>query len=366
MKIGILTYHRAYNYGAALLCYALKEVLREMGHDARVIDYRQPDIERFYAFKLSFTRAKARKLSLPKAAALLLLAPLRDLKHGLIHRRMKHIFERFQRERMDLTPACTDRIPQDFDCYVIGSDMLWSYDTASDAFEPVYLGEFPHKPGARIVGYAISGTPRSFRRLGEERKFDFCANFDALSIREKSLADIVSAYTGKPVSCCIDPTLLTTKETWADFSRPKWQHRKYLVTYFLRAAGPWRKALEARLADLAQTEGLEIVDIDVSGRKAPLDVEDFISVIREARYVVTDSFHGVVFSLIFERPFHALALHDSYDDRYVDILRALGADDLAVDLAYTPSIPQIDYPALNERIRQFRSGSLEFLRQNLK
>ena len=365
MTIGILTYHRAYNYGAVLQCYALKEVLRGMGHDVRVIDYRQPDIERFYAFKHSFTPEKASRLPWPKAAALWFLSPILDLRQCYRHRRFKRTFEQFQQERLSLTEPCTDRIPTDFDAYVIGSDMLWSYDTASDAFEPVYMGEFSRKPESKVVGYAISGTPRSFRRLGEERKFDFCANFDALSVREQSLADIVSYYTGQPTACCIDPTLLTTKDLWADFSRTESPRKPYLVTYYLRTFCLTRETLDAKLEALAQAQGLDIVDIDVTGRTAPLRVEDFVSILRDAAYIVTDSFHGVAYSLIFERPFHALTLHDSYDDRYADILRAIGAEAQLVDTDFDPAIPQIDYPALHERIREYRSGSLVFLKQNL-
>lgn len=351
MNTGILTYHRAYNYGAVLQCYALQEVLRGLGHEVSVIDYRQPDIERFYAYR----RVKKRTL----------LSPLRDLKRLVIHAGYKSVFESFQQRRLRLTEAYTDRIPADFDRYVIGSDMLWAYDAESKAFEPFYFGEFSRRPDSRLVGYAISGTTDSFRRLGEERRFDFCANFDALSIREKSLAEIVGACTGKEPVCCLDPTLLTTKENWADFSSPRRQGRKYLVTYFLRVRGKDLTALREKVETLAREKGLETVNIDAMGSSLPMTVEDFVSVIRGAQYVVSDSFHGIVFSLIFERPFHALRLRDAHDARYVDILHALGADDLAVDLDYVPVIPEIDYAALNGRLRQLRAGSLAFLKENL-
>ena len=366
MKIGILTYHRAYNYGAVLQCYALQEVIKRMGYDVFVIDYRQPDIEKFYKFKSSFSIEKARKLSTRKAFLLFCLTPLRDIKNYFIHLKFKRIFGKFLKTRLILTDAYNDNIPDNFDRYIIGSDMLWSYDSITKEYDARYLGYFGHKPDAKVIGYAISGTPDSFQRLGEERKFDFYNNFNALSIREKTLASIVGSYTGKNVPSCIDPTLLTTKDMWADFSKPKWRRKKYLVTYYLRVTSDNQKAINEKVKVLAKNNGLEIVNIDAKGATMPLSVEDFVSVIKEAQYVITDSFHGVIFSLIFERPFHALKLYDSHDARYVDILHTVGADELAVDLKFIPFIPSVNYSVLNNRINDFRKSSIVFLKDNLE
>lgn len=365
MKIGILTYHRAYNYGAVLQCFALKEVLKSMGHEACVIDYRQSEIENFYRFKSSFSIKKAMSLPIIKGLALLLLAPIRDIKQFRAIKRKKRIFEAFQKKYLNLTAPCTTLIPQGFDYYIIGSDMLWAYDVKTNNFDPVYLGKFERLPGAKLVGYAISGTPDSFVRLGEEQNFDFLKNFDSISFREKSLADIVGSYTGKDTTCCIDPTLLTTKMLWQNLIKPEWQKKKYLVTYYLRLQGDKKNTLNNKIKKLAEEKGLEIIDINIRDSVKPISVEDFVSIICCSSYVITDSFHGVIFSLIFEKPVHALKLHDSHDARYVDILQTVGADNLIVESNFDPFIPNVEYEILNERIIEFRKESEDFLRMNL-
>lgn len=365
MKIGILTYHRAYNYGAVLQCYALKEVLTRIGHDVYVIDYRQPDIERFYKFKTSFLLVNNKNLSFAKRILNLFLTPIRDLKNIIIHYRFKKVFEGFQKRRLNLTSIYVSDIPDDFDAYIIGSDMLWAYDATTLKFESKYLGQFIRKSESKLIGYAISGTPDSFRKLGDEMCFDFLSNFDAFSVRERSLANIVTAYTGKDVVCCIDPTLLTTKDIWRDFTFTKPRKKKYIVTYYLRLSGVKKNELNAKLTKLATQQGFEIINIEVKGSKMPISVESFVSIIKDAQYIVTDSFHGVVFSLIFGRPLHALKLNDSHDTRYVDILHTIGADDLVVDYNFMPYIPSIDYEKLNITLEQFRKSSMDFLYDSL-
>jgi hypothetical protein len=364
MRIGILTYHRAYNYGAVLQCYALKEVLKRMGHDVYVIDYRQPNIEKFYHFKSCASQIKAvYERSILKGIIFCLLSPLLDIKNFYLYLRRKSIFETFQRDHLNLTEKCDNRIPQDFDRYIIGSDMLWSYDTETNDFDNVYLGEFAHKEESKIIGYAISGTPDSFHRLGLERKYEFLKNFERFSIRERALADIVNTYIKAKVDCCIDPTLLATKDLWNNILNQKWLNQRYLLTYYLRIPGEVRKRLDNKIETLAKDN--KLVVININKLFSSLTVADFVSIISCAQYIVTDSFHGVVFSLIYERPFHALKLNDSHDARYVDILNTIGAEELAVDAGFTPMIPQINYEELNKNIEVFRQDSKDFLMNSL-
>lgn len=365
MKIGILTYHRAYNYGAVLQCYALQEVLKHMGHDVYIIDYRQPEIEAFYKFKSCYSREKWQNKKIPASVKYIVSCIIKDLRNYIFHYRFKTLFESFQKHFFSLTQKTTTSIPCGFDRYFIGSDMLWAYDVATSKFDPFFLGEFIHNKESKIVGYAISGTPDSFHRLGEERHFEFIKNFDYLSVREKALSDIIKEYTGKIISCCIDPTLLTTKELWSNITYQNRRGRKYIVTYYLRVPGESRKGLNGKIRELAKDNNLDIINIDASGSTCPRSVRDFVTLIKDAQYVVTDSFHGVVFSLIFERPFHALRLRDSHDARYVDILKTINAEDLAVDIDYNPFFPCIDYTSLNENIALFRENSISFIRNSL-
>lgn len=360
MKIGILTFHRAYNYGAVLQCYALKEVINHFGSDAQVIDYRQPDIERAYRYHSSFRWEQFKHYGVFKGLPYCIWCLYRDLKQIFIKYKKKSVFETFVKEHLNLSKPIINIIPQDYDVYVIGSDMLWSDECMHGNFDSIYLGKFPHK--GKIVGYAISGTPASFKKLGNQTGYKFLNKFEAISIREKKLAEIVKQYTDKEVFQCIDPTLLTTKELWTSLINDKWKRKKYIVIYFLRKIDA---GLKHRLIKFAKENHYEIVTIDVSPYANPITVEDFVSIISSSNYVVTDSFHGMIFSLIFERPFHAVKFNDPHDARYVDVLQRIGLEDNAVNLDYTPFIPQINYLQVKTKIDDFRSESLNYLKENI-
>lgn len=362
MKIGILTFHRAYNYGAVLQCYALKAVLSSLGYNVNVIDYRQPEIEYIYQFHHTFSNERYAKMSLVKKVAYIVYCVFRDCRNFIIHAQKKQAFESFQKMFLNLSEPCNHNIPSDYDAYIIGSDMLWSDECMKKKFDKVYLGEFEKKDGAKTIGYAISGTPASFERLGIGTGFSFIRNFDSISIREKSLSEIVSKYIGTKVQQCIDPTLLASKELWSEILNKKWASKKYVVTYYLR---PKDTMVDNKVRRMAKENGLEIINIDVRQSAKPISVQDFISIIAHAQYVVTDSFHGIIFSLIFERPFHALKFNDPHDARYVDILERIGLKDNAVYTDFDPFIPHIDYKKATPKIAEFRKSSLNYLATSL-
>ena len=87
--------------------------------------------------------------------------------------------------------------------------------------------------------------------------------------------------------------------------------------------------------------------------------------IGSADYIITDSFHGMVISMIFERPFHAMTFNDAHDMRYVDILKRIGLDEAIATPDYIPYIPQIDYSQVNKNIESFRQSSLQYLNDSL-
>jgi hypothetical protein len=206
MKLGILTFHNAHNYGAVLQCYALKEVLKAMGHCVHVIDYRQRAIDEFYYYKRSCTLHNI--LSSFKH-----LKPLRiidlfkddcELKRIIPVR--KNIFELFQQNYLELLPCVNNEVPGDFDAYIIGSDMFWSDECMGKRFDPVYMGYFKHQDRAKVIGYAISGTPASFIKCSEQFHFDFLDNFTSVSVREKRLESIIEGSIKEQIPVCLDPT----------------------------------------------------------------------------------------------------------------------------------------------------------------
>ena len=157
MKLGILTFHGAHNYGAVLQCYALQEVLTKMGHDVYVIDYRQPYINEVYKI-FSFQILKRKMKNLGAVADYVRYNIFRA---SAIKKRREH-FEEFTSKYLNLTLPCdAESVPVDFDAYIIGSDQVWSQVCTGGDFDDVYFGKFRRNEDSRVIGYAISSNPAS-------------------------------------------------------------------------------------------------------------------------------------------------------------------------------------------------------------
>lgn len=358
MKIGILTFHRAHNYGAVLQCFALQETLRRLGHDVRVIDYRQQWIEEFYK-PLSVSMI-GRYSSDPKSLVFYLKG---SMKKFLVSPCRASYFKRFRERFLTLSKPCNDVLPQDIDCYLIGSDQLWSLHCLGGKADPIYMGQFTRPENSIVVGYAVSADSRSVEMLSDDISRHI-ADFKAISMRERKISAMVSAITGRQCDTCVDPTLLADRAVWDIVIDKKWEKRNYVLVYEVRWKKETRGALRRKAEELAARigEGCEI--IDASGMKFP--VEDFVSLFRYARYVVTTSFHGVVFSVIFETPFYALPLWDGYDLRYRELLSSLGASDRFVGMDYDMIPDNIDFSHAKGELEKIRMESIDYLMEVLK
>lgn len=358
MKIGILTFHRAHNYGAVLQCYAMQEILKRRGHDVYVIDYRQPWIEDFYRF-LSFRILRRKASSFQE----LLEYMKSSLKKFVVSPLRRSYFEDFGKSFLHATPPCgASDIPQDFDCYLIGSDQLWSLHCLGGETDNVYMGCFPRKNGSKVIGYAISADMKSVEALSD-RLPEWRLGFDALSMREKEIAERVSEITGTECDVCLDPTLLTDKELWDPVTDHAWASRNYVLVYEVRWNKETRGLLKRKAERLAEQigEGCEVIVL--SGMRYP--VRDFVSLFRYARYVVTTSFHGIVFSILFETPFYALPLWGGYDLRYRELLCSLGAEDRLAGLDEDLSPVNMDFSDIHKRLEERRSASFDFIEKNI-
>lgn len=355
MKIGILTFHRAWNYGAVLQCYALQEVLKGMGHDARVIDYRQKTIENSY-----------RVIRLKECIKSLILLKFDYFKGVSSRYRLWRRFKKFRISFFNLSKPCTeDTIVQDFDAYIVGSDQLWVPKWIGGKFDPVYMGDFKRCEYSKVIGYAISCNQESAQMMNDMILKAIDRNFFALSLREKSVADILKNKINIPIRICLDPTLLLRKEAWKPLLECGVKHlRPYMVTYHLpaRFSALSMRNFKKQTTDLARIHNFEVVDLS----NFQYSVPDFVSLIANADLVVTTSFHASVFSLIFNKPLMAIELHDGHDDRYSALLNTLGASDFIYGKNFTQEpLRTPDYSIINKKMDQLRKPSMEYLKNSI-
>lgn len=358
MKVGILTFHRAHNYGAVLQCYALQEILRSRGHDVCIIDYRQKWIDDFYKiFSIDMIRSECHGAAdvfayLKKNVKKFILAPCKALN-----------FRSFRNEYLTLTTPCTDQLPQDIDCYVIGSDQLWSLHCLGGQTDPVYMGRFDRPAGSKVVGYAISADVRSIDAVADKLG-EWIDGFDAISVRESGIAERIQECTGRMCDVCLDPTLITNADLWTPVIDDRWSKRNYVLVYEVRRLKENKGLLRRKAQEIADKigNGCEVIDLSAGNHS----VRDFVSLFKYARHVVTTSFHGTVFSILFERPFHVLPLWNGYDLRYLELLRSIGAEDrvVAEDESINPENP--DFVPMKAKLAVKVSYSLQFIDNALR
>ncbi len=326
MKIGILTLHRANNYGAVLQCYALQQALTEVGHDVYVIDYRQPDTELSYKpiSKERIHRCLSRPIALAKD---ILCTPLYYIKAKK--------FDQFRAKYLRCTQPFSrlDMMPQDFDVYLIGSDQLWSIQCMGGHIEPVFFGNFPHPASSRIMGYAISANEDSLNTIGLEQLKQYAANFDCISIREAGIANWLKANNVCDARIDIDPTLLLNPTEWIKLaSKQRPCKQRYLLSYYLM---PEQKEVAKKVA---RSHGLKYIEL---GHKAHSPA-DFLTWVKHAYCVVGGSFHITVFSILFNRKFYIIQKNSGFDIRSASLLKSLGLENHFIPIS---KLPQVDITA---------------------
>ena len=352
MKIGIITVHRAYNYGSVLQCYALQQYLASLGHNVSVIDYRQTWTESVYKpFSLYYVWHFIKKRDI---RAIIDYWRKRKARTRRLER-TKPFFESFIK-KIPLTTACKYKIPKGFDVYLIGSDQLWSHQCVGGE-DRIYLGYFKRPKESKLIGYSLSASIPSLYKYGSRQPTEVIGNFDKLSVREHNNSELIYELTGIKLPVTIDPTILVDSKVWDSMINKTWQDRNYIAIYQVRPVEGDSTFLEKKAVILSNRLQCEVLDLS----SMHYSVEDFVSIIKYAKCVLTTSYHATVFSLLMETPCYAVKLGDGFDVRYVDLLTDLDLETELVDENFDPVPLSVDFSGLKEKICAYRKFSVEYL-----
>ena len=293
-KAGIVTFHCVPNYGAALQAYALFQNLKKYYDDVKVIDY-CPDCLLSDYKTFDFSGPKAIIGSALTAPACV---------------RKKRKFKRFVSERMDLEPwPAADKALHSYDSVFCGSDQIWNSEITK-GIDPMYFADC--FPGTVVkASYAASIGKSALSDADCKAMLSLVSRLNRISVREPEAADLIEKLTGNRPEVVVDPTILAGKDLFAPIVRPL-RDRPYVLYYQLARKDSRALSLAEKIA---RYKNLDLVGL--CGNRAPQigkrhDVicdagpEEFVSLIAGADYVVTDSFHGTVFSLLFHRPFASI------------------------------------------------------------
>lgn len=375
MKVGIITYHRAHNYGAVLQAYALKRYLTSLSCEVDLIDY-WPDyrVGMYDLVDLRFLDARKglvfKVLSGCKSLSKLLMTyPLKKKRFDGFK---SFISSEFVARKGQIIKNGQD-LPAGYDLYIYGSDQIWRYNNFINhtGFDDVYWGKFPVDPRARKVTYAASMGVINDSPEAREFLLANVDNFSSISVRERSLGDWIYVVTGKKVNQVLDPAFLISKEDWTEISSPDVVFsEKYVLLYNLN-----RSAEADKLAKkLAEKHGCEVLVLD--GSVAPLKFSsryrggagprEFLSLFKNASFVVSTSFHGVVFSLIFEKQFFALGLEKN-SARVTDLLSELNISERYLREIDSVNVDNhIDYKVVSPVLNEMRKKSMSYLDKEIQ
>lgn len=361
-RVGILTYHTGYNYGASLQAFALQSFIRKLGYPCKIINF---ETRRFKASREMFSASPRRPKEWVKMGA--------RLPYYRVLKRRQALFDQFTENCLDTTPLYrTEREvvehATDFDCIICGSDQIWNLSKKdAPAANPVYFLNFPKQQ--RRVAYAASFG--SWVREAPQREGEFLPwlrQFDAISVREESGA----AYLrGKNLLCTvvIDPTLLLDAESYEQIRAPRQIEGQYVLLFswscgkeVLHVAKRTAAALGLPLYQITPPPRAMFQGIP---RKLDAGPREFLSLIRYADWVVTDSFHGTAFSVTYEKDFFSVVSRNGSDTRIDSLLSRLGLKERMIRAEDLESWEHTDYEAARERKASLRKESTEFLKSAL-
>jgi len=359
MKIATLTFHRAVNYGAVLQAVALCQALKNRFPDCEsgILDYHNEKIEK--KFRPFFVKKKKNPIGTVKSVIHAFMAyPVRSKK--------KKKFEEFLENNASLIPFTTDEEKnaalREIDRYIVGSDQVWNFDLSGND-ETYLLGFIAEKEKKGAYAPSIGKTELT---ESEYSKLQAVKDFGYLSAREETASDIIENITGSKPALVPDPVFLLSKEEWrAKEEKYKGIPEKYVLIY--KFADNDKKMTQFAY-DYAKKNNCEIVIVQSSlknadGAKVVRDASpgEFLWLIDNAQCVVTNSFHGTAFSILFEKEFYSEA-NVARGTRIKEVLRLYGLEgQLMLDGVKAGRAVSESRDKVSEHISFYRTNAFEYL-----
>lgn len=348
MKVGILTFEQAINYGTALQATAMQSVLRDCGADASFLVHHCKSVD---------SSSKVFDFSQASRPAYV-LAHLYNLPVAI---RRRAAFRAFWQKHYTMG----SENPYDYDAVIAGSDQIWNYNITGNDW--MYYLDYPKKDTVKVSYAGSFGLsqldPELNGRLGQ-----YLMDFDHLSVREQTAAKLIEELCGRKVPVVLDPTLLLNRQQWSEMANPAFDHKGYIFVYTVfNSDSLWEFAY-----DLSRRTGLPIRTISYSKihrRKAEYTFDAgpdlWLSHMLNADYVVTNSFHGFAFSVNFEKQFYyELPPHSSgVGSRLADMARTYGLESRELK---NREEHRIDYEPVHQKLEQARKESMAFIRDIIK
>ena len=351
------------NYGSALQSWALSQTIKKLGYKPILVDYcpdclkdKDPLNPMKHMWDTDEESRRMCELSLPAI------------------RVNYEKFERFYTEKFNRTKKVYTKenfndivTDEGIDGFVCGSDTIFCIDEFG--IDDGYYANYPVMKNGYSIAYAASFGDSHFTDETYKILESRLSNFKALGIRESWMIPYIKEHSNTPVQRVLDPTLLLTKEDYDTIAvKERLEEDKYLLLYARR----YNKKMFDYAERVAKQKGLKIIDISLRATNADkhrmfyeAGVEEFLSLVKYADYVVTNSFHGMIMAVQYQRPF-VIFSREQCDIKIDEVLALLGLSNRIIVEA-NESVPYYtDYDKVDERLETYRQESFSFLKKCLE
>lgn len=353
-KVATITFHRAINCGAILQAYALQQAIFHFDVKTDIIDYRCPCLEKTY--HLIHTPYNCKGF-------------ISDILHFPTQSIKKFKFRQFLKNNMKITQPCYTlldliNISSNYSMVITGSDQVWNLQlTESDkAYFLTFLERNKRASYAASVGKKNLYSDYGKNFCNELKQFEF------LSVREENTATSLERVIGKKPQVVVDPVFLLTAEEWNAITLQNKNGTPYIFVYCLNEQLVYEEANR-----IAKETGLAIVCVP-SGWKCPIKGQikrsmgpgEFVTAIRYAEYVVTDSFHASAFSLIYQRKLVPVLRNNQIglNERLVSLMNMCGLKNIFTDKEKI--YETVSYSKIEERLMEHIKKSKYYLEEIVK
>ena len=372
-KIGIITIVKVNNYGAELQAFALQRKLCLMGYKAEIIDYlfyknkgyiREKISKPFYAYPF---KNKIKEILLPIYEYLKTIPNRKEYNKRMIG------FSSFHEKYSVFSPTCYHSYselynnPPIYDVYCVGSDQVWNPRCYTN-LSPYFVSFAPH--GKKRISYASSFGVKEIPESAKKRYRDLLLNLNFISVREDAGVEIIKKVSGRDAIKVVDPTLLLNRQDWQRVANyDKVPEEKYILLYVLKDSD----YIKQTALELSRKKYIKIVRIckgafnqdkvsDGIINITDAAPDDFLGLIEKAEIVLTNSFHGTVFSILFKKDFYTILKRNVENNtRQISLLKSLNIDRIKYeDMVFTEN-PEIDYNKSEVIIDNLRKSSEEYL-----
>ena len=368
MKAALLSFHNAYNYGAALQAYALQRAVEELGAECEYINYQNDHRRHAYDLKYQFVQAlKERKpLSATKALAGMPVLARRGRK-----------FRRFFSRHLKTTAAVIDSpekaraLNGRYDKFIVGSDQVWNY--TNNGGDTAYLLDFV-EDDSRKISYSSSFGASRLAPEAAAAYAPYLGRFNRLSTRESVGVEIIETLTGRKAHLVLDPVFLTGRDEWERIRADQKRKEKPYIFFYTNRQSQIRDFLNTGYAFDGDYHVLSthLSVKDMLNRRirtrVSMSPEEFLKEIRYADLVVTASFHCLALAIVFHKPFTVILTgNHGKDERILNLLRITGLEDRILNSGTSGEdvCRPIDYAEADRRLAHYLDDSREYLRRAL-